>query len=81
MSFNLKNIGNHPASTLWGILFMSALLAFVGFGKCKLEDIKPFALLVVPFLFYGRGGTPPAAMPDSTTGPELAGIGAPGAPA
>lgn len=81
MSFNLKNIGDHPVSTLWGMLFMAALLGFVFAGKCSLADIQPFALVVVPFLLYGRAGSPPpsgATASDSSAGPELRAIGAPG---
>ena len=85
MSFKLRNIGEHPVSTLWGVLFMMALFAFVLAGRCTLPDIQPLALLVVPFLLYGRSGPPPGAVPapapyyDSTPGPELRSMGNPGA--
>ena len=79
MSFSLKNIGDHPTSTLWGILFMSALLAFVFLGKCSLADIQPLAVLVIPFLLYGGNTQPPAPTYDSTPAPELRPTGDPGA--
>ncbi|GAA4366891.1 hypothetical protein GCM10023185_38340 [Hymenobacter saemangeumensis] len=81
MSFNLKNIGAHPVSTLWGILFMAALLGFVFAGKATLADIQPYAVLVIPFLLYGRAGGPPAAGTsyDSTAAPDQLPTGAPGA--
>ncbi|MDO7873685.1 hypothetical protein Q5H93_02990 [Hymenobacter sp. ASUV-10] len=81
MSFKLRNIGGHPVSTLWGILFMSALLAFVYLGKCNLHDIEPLTVLVIPFLLYGPGGNSPGATPayDSSADTEQRGIGEPGA--
>ena len=79
MSFNLKNIGEHPVSTLWGILFMAALLAFVFLGKCTLADVQPLAVLVVPFLLYGRHQPPAAPTLDSPAAPERPAIGTPGA--
>ena len=62
MSFRVKNIWRHKASSFLGVLICLLTLAimtyFVYVGKATVEGIFPYYSLIVPvllaFLFYGK---------------------------
>lgn len=54
MNFSFENIIKHIKSTIVGLLIVFACLALVYLGKADFEQISPFLISAIPFLFYGN---------------------------
>ena len=57
--FGIKGIRGHIPSTAIGFLLLLAIAAAIHSGAATFEQAGPYFIIIIPFLLYGKSGTPP----------------------